>query len=57
MIFNEGLVRFMEGLEVKEGSITVMVFTRRSCWVLEGTVGSWRVHGLHEGSLKVKLSS
>ena len=27
MIFNEGLVMFMEGLEVKEGSIRVMVFT------------------------------
>ena len=37
--FNEGIVGFMAGLRVKEGSIKVCVFTRRS----------WRVYKGHGG--------
>ena len=41
--FNEVLVGFMEGLEIEEGSIRVIVFPWMSCRVHEGHVRSMRV--------------
>ena len=54
MKFNEVLVWFMDGLEIKEGSIKVMVFPSRSSWVHEAHGGSMRIIEVQEGQAQSK---